>query len=62
MCEDFYKIDTWNEGDFFICKICAEILSKIKERQCFKEKKGFPKGYWLFEFDYMRDQERKKGN
>lgn len=58
MCEDLHNLETWNEGDHFICKICAEILSEIKKRQCFKKKEEFPEGYWLFEFDYLREKRR----
>ena len=59
MCEDLHEITEWKESDLFICKICAEILSEIKKRRI-KGEKHFSKGFWLFEFDYMRQLKREE--
>ena len=60
MCGDLHQLDNWEEDHIFICQICVEILTKIKKRQCFKKKENFPEGYWLFEFDKIREERRKE--
>lgn len=33
MCFDLFNINEWKESDIFICQKCAEILSKIRQKE-----------------------------
>ena len=59
MCFNFYELDDWEEGNHFICKTCANILSEIKQREI-KEGREFNPAFRLALFDMKRELEENK--
>ncbi len=40
MCKDLCKLPNWKESDHFICKICCDILSEIRQNDVRLKNKG----------------------
>ncbi len=62
MCQDLVELSEWKDGDHFICKICVEILSEIRQNNIKLEKMGVKPIEFLdlIIFDLKRDSLRIK--
>lgn len=64
MCQDLCNLPIWKESDIFICKVCCNILSEIRQNEIKLKKSGIKplKSFSLALFDMKREMIRRENH